>query len=320
MRRTTLAALAIVLAAAAVVSRAAAQGPAPADIPCFGAAARAVDHPPCDDRLAFSAQPAPADAPLVPNVACTPVEQDDLVGVCAFGVEAERASATFALVGDSHAAQWRGALAEVARARGWRGLSLTRDGCPLSSALKNTAEPARSLCTRWNQEVLQWLAVHPEVRTVFTGQLASRRGVIPANGEREMTSAIAGYAGAWSAIPTSVTRIVVIRDSPRANSHTLPCVAAVLAAGRRTAGACGLRRHRFLVPDAAVLAARRLASPRVRAVDLTRYFCGPRRCYPVVGGVLVYRDAQHLTSLFSQTLGPFLLRHLDAFDHSRRRR
>jgi hypothetical protein len=47
-------------------------------------------------------------------------------------------------------------------------------------------------------------------------------------------------------------------------------------------------------------------------VDLTHFFCGPRRCFPVVGGVLVFKDASHITSVFARTLGPFLLRILDS--------
>jgi hypothetical protein len=45
-------------------------------------------------------------------------------------------------------------------------------------------------------------------------------------------------------------------------------------------------------------------------VDLTRHFCDPRRCLPVVGGVLVYRDDNHLTTLFAETLAPYLQRAL----------
>ena len=41
-------------------------------------------------------------------------------------------------------------------------------------------------------------------------------------------------------------------------------------------------------------------------VDLTPVFCGPRTCLPVIGGVLVHKDAHHLTRTFSRTLGPLL--------------
>jgi hypothetical protein len=48
-------------------------------------------------------------------------------------------------------------------------------------------------------------------------------------------------------------------------------------------------------------------APRASVVDLTDFFCGPRDCPPVIGGVLVYKDASHMSNLFSTTLGPFLL-------------
>jgi hypothetical protein len=53
---------------------------------------------------------------------------------------------------------------------------------------------------------------------------------------------------------------------------------------------------------------RRLRSPRVRVLDLTPFFCDPRLCYPVIGGVLVYKDTTHLTGLYARTLAPYLAR------------
>jgi hypothetical protein len=41
----------------------------------------------------------------------------------------------------------------------------------------------------------------------------------------------------------------------------------------------------------------------VRLVDLTRFVCGPRRCFPVIGGMLVYQDTNHVTVAFNRTLG-----------------
>lgn len=48
------------------------------------------------------------------------------------------------------------------------------------------------------------------------------------------------------------------------------------------------------------------AGGRVRLLDLTRRFCGAARCYPVVGGVYVYKDDNHMNATFARTLGPFL--------------
>jgi hypothetical protein len=64
--------------------------------------------------------------------------------------------------------------------------------------------------------------------------------------------------------------------------------------------------------DPLVNAARALRSPNVKVIDLTRHFCDAKRCFTVVGGALVRHDTSHLTQLFAATLGPFILRALDA--------
>ena len=63
--------------------------------------------------------------------------------------------------------------------------------------------------------------------------------------------------------------------------------------------------------DRAAIAARRRGSPRVHLIDLTPFMCSPRLCFPVIGGVLVYKDKTHMTPLFAATLGPFLLQRVD---------
>jgi hypothetical protein len=72
-----------------------------------------------------------------------------------------------------------------------------------------------------------------------------------------------------------------------------------------------VRRVQALDPDAEVAAAARLRSPRVQTIDMSRYFCDRARCFPVIGGALVLRDQNHLTAVFSTTLGPYLLREVD---------
>jgi SGNH domain (fused to AT3 domains) len=104
----------------------------------------------------------------------------------------------------------------------------------------------------------------------------------------------------------------VIRDNPSVSLDTNACVERALAARRPAGRACALERRTSLDPDPAATAARRLGSPRVRVLDLTRFFCGARQCYPVIGGVLVYKDTTHLTGLYARTLAPYLGRAVDA--------
>jgi hypothetical protein len=221
---------------------------------------------------------------------------------CSFGVPSAEAREHVALLGDSHAAHWRAALAVVARRRGWAGLSVTRTSCAFSTVAPDLPEPKRSRCASWNRAVPGWFARHPEVTTVFVSQISGG----DAFGEHR-----AGYAAAWRRLPRSVKRIVVLRDPPASSWQTPACIERAMArradAGRR----CAQARRAHLLPDPAAAAARADRDRRTAVVDLTPVFCGQRTCLPVIGGVLVHKDAHHLTRTFSRTLGPLLDAALD---------
>jgi hypothetical protein len=301
------------VAAALVAPTVPAGQPAAQEEPrCFGAAARDPRRP-CDNaRLRQVVTPTPREARRGQNAPCEPVERFGQVGVCWFGAPAEEASTSVALVGDSHAAHWRAALAPAASARGWHGVSLTQTGCPLTRATKILRKPLMAECLRWNAEVPGWLAAHPEIRTVIVSQIVSRVGVVPRAGRSKFETAVEGYMEAWRALPPSVERVVVIRDNPKAAHGVLGCVERAMAERGNAARSCATPRTVALERDPAFQAARRMRSARVRAVDMSDFFCGPRRCAPVIGGVLVYKDRHHITQLYSHTLSPFLGRRIDA--------
>jgi hypothetical protein len=232
--------------------------------------------------------------------------------VCTFGVAPDLATATIALVGDSHAAQWRGALNVVARAKGWRGFSMAHSSCPLQVALRDLPEPRASLCATWKREVFAWFSQHPEVHTVFVAGLSGGSSVVATRGRSRFATSVAGYADAWRALLPAVTRVIVIRDTPKGHIYTGACIERALARHRNAAHACEVPRSRALDPDPAIAAASSMPADRVQTVDLTRYFCGRLDCYPVIGGVLVLRDETHMTSAFSTTLGPHLEAAVDA--------
>jgi hypothetical protein len=284
---------------------------ATSDSECFGAAALDPQRPWCRSANdVATAVPSPAEALELPNSPCQALPSQVEPPVCRFGAEAADATETVALVGDSHAAHWRAALAVVARERGWHGLSLSHSSCPLQKALRDLAEPRRTSCRRWKRQVFEWFEHHPEVTTVFVAGLTGGSGVVPAEGRSPHETAIRSYVRAWQSLPSTVRQLVVIRDTPKFRSETNRCVARAIESQRAPGRACALSRGEALDRDPAIAAARRVGSPRVRTIDLTRYFCDRRRCFPVVGGALVLRDNTHVTGTFSATLGPYLDRAL----------
>lgn len=293
----------LVVASAAPVARAG----DPSDLRCFGAAARDLLHPCVNAALRLLAFPRPDEAYTWENAAC--VRRRDAwrtatFDPCTFGVTDGDERATVALIGDSHAIHWRGALEVVADAHRWRALTIARAGCPFSVQIPSSPALGPGACAQLHRETLAWLRAHRRVRTIFVSDWAQ-----PPWGPMGGTDAYGGSAGAFRAmlgrVPRTVRRIYVLRDIPATRVSTPDCVATLRRLHRPLARACSVPRSTFLVPDPGAAAAR--GRSRVRVLDMTRFFCGPRRCFPVVGGAYVYKDDNHMNALFAETLGRPLL-------------
>ncbi|MEA2222858.1 MAG: hypothetical protein QOH83_1234 [Solirubrobacteraceae bacterium] len=304
--------LTVLLATAAVVAVApiAGGGASAAAAPrCFGAAARDAQHP-CFNPTR-SVTPGLAHVDDLAESPCRLTKQKP-APVCTFGVPAATATGHFALIGDSHALHWRAALDVVAQAERWQGDSITTPACFYSEAVSSLVAGLREPCMPWYRSAKRWFRSHPEVSTVFVSQSASTP-VVVAPGQTSLAIKVDGFRRAWEGLPRTVKHVVVIRDTPVIPDGTVACVRHVLAVGRKRPGpACATPRAVAFADreDTAVAAVRAIGSKRFRSVDLTDFFCNGRECYPVIGGVLVHRDEDHITPLYAQTLGPFLLRKL----------
>jgi len=309
-----LAATALLLAVTALAgpSQAAAAKPT-----CVGAAARDAKRPCFNATRAVT--PSLEKADLVRSSPCKLTDEQP-EPVCTFGAPRSRATKHIALVGDSHALQWRSALDFVAASQGWQGYSLTTPGCPFSDAIRYLPDGFREFCEPWYRGVEKWLRNHPEVTTVYVSSIASLALELPP-GKTELEVKSAGLRRAWASLPKTVTRLIVIRDTPQTTEATPGCLRRVIAAGRERPGiACKVPRAATVLEDAAVTTARQMRSRRYAFADLTSFFCNSAFCYPVIGGVLVHRDTfGHITPAFAESLGPYLLRRLRFLGEAGRR-
>jgi peptidoglycan/LPS O-acetylase OafA/YrhL len=278
---------------------------------CFGAAARDPRRTCVNGKLSRTVVPTPVQAPKMDNSPCEVTETRGRVRACAFGAAAAPGVRQVALIGDSHASHWRSTMAVLVKDKGWRGLSITHTSCPYSAATAVIPQPARGECVEWKRDVRAWLARHPEVDTVFLGAHTGGEVVQP-RGKSQWQAQVNGYANAWKALPASIKHIMVFRDTPKMRSATMDCVQKALDAHRDAGRACAQPRGRALERDPAAVAAVHFAGTRVRTIDVTRLLCDKKSCFPVVGGALVYKDIHHLTSVFSESLGPYVERQVTA--------
>ena len=171
----------------------------------------------------------------MPNAPCTPYKPKGFVFPCYFGVAADHARATVALIGDSHAEHWRAAIEVVAQSKRWRGISLTRSGCPLNTAGREAANADRTTTTAAAGRARSgsFLAEHEEVHTVFVAARASADFARdPAEGARR----------ALRALPKNIRRVYVLRATPETFGPENGCVSRRLRAKQTIGTSCALPR------------------------------------------------------------------------------
>ncbi len=285
-------------------------------VSCLGAAARDPEHQPCiNPKLRLSVVPTPLllsrdYAGTVSSARCPKggTSHSGVYRSCTFGAPTGSAARHVALIGDSHAGKWRTAMTKIATERNWSIATTTLPDCQFSTFTYAKKVLKTGDCLKWKRAVPRWLASKPEIDTLFVAQAAR-----PFKSQAAFDAEVAGYQQQWGLLPSTIKHIVVLRDNPGARNQTLDCVERAINDGRPAGTACAMPRSLVLepFPDAAATAARRLHRPNVGVVDLTPFFCDSKLCYPVIGGLLVNSDVNHVTPIFNGTLAPYVLRALD---------
>jgi hypothetical protein len=279
--------------------------PSPA---CYGAASRDPVAPCGNPALRLQVFPKPLDAEIETGAACATVgRKTHTWWLCSGGAPSELAARTVALVGDSHAGHWRPAIDAIGRAQGWRTFFITRASCPFTTARPDLPGRLGSICATWRRNVIRWLVHHPEVTTVLVSAHAGARVVVP-KGHSVFAAKVDGYLDAWKALPRTVRHLIVLRDTPNDSTSTHSCVEQAMSRHEPAGPACAIPRSHSLHRDAEVAAALKAHSARFSVIDLSSFMCSRRMCFPVVGGALTHKDANHLTAEFAGSLAPYIMR------------
>jgi peptidoglycan/LPS O-acetylase OafA/YrhL len=263
---------------------------------CFGAAS--VLDPVC-------AEAPPADTILpAPGFAGVDRPSDDQCFVqlndsrpvsCEFGSD-DPAAPQVALIGDSHAYQLLPTFQRLADRNGWHLTTFFKGACPWNTTPLSTPGAFGAACTEWRDGVRASLAER-ELDVVFTAAIATTP--YAATGfDSARDAAVAGYRDAWSEVLDRGTEVITVVDTPVWETDPNKCLRT------RDAAECDGLRSDLLVADDPLREAAD-GVPGVTLLDFTDVFCGAETCSPVVGGANVYRDQDHLTVTFADTLGPW---------------
>jgi peptidoglycan/LPS O-acetylase OafA/YrhL len=281
--------------------------------PCFGAGSLGgPDSHRCADPLRGpEAATIPAgDEPWFDEPACLLAQGPLSDNICTFSDGPP--TRTVALVGDSHAQHWRGAVEAIAKLNGWQVHEIFKGACaatdvPTLGFNGQAWDPdTTDGCRQWTDHLDTELArIKPDL--VFTSTFVTAMSYDP-DPARSIEVGARGFADTWRGWAGHGMHVVVLRDiPPTGGANMLDCLAMNLAQPT----VCSRPRADAVRPDALTVGAQQVASDhRIQLVDLTDHFCDAQRCYAAVGGAIVYYDHDHMTGQFARTLAPFLLQEI----------
>lgn len=201
-----------------------------------------------------------------------------------------KSSRRVVLAGDSLILQYAEAFDAIGRARGWLIETATKSACPFSVDPEH-----REDCKQFNQNVLAALRERPP-EVVFTNQHG--------------TSTPEYLLPYWTELTQLGIKVVAIGANPRPPPEQ--SVYQCLLENKTDYTKCAFSRQEGL--ERSALSAQKAAAAKLtgaHVIDLTDYICPKKRCAPVIGNVLVFRQGSHITNSYAKSLAPIIAEKLD---------
>ncbi|KRD47741.1 hypothetical protein ASE27_03830 [Oerskovia sp. Root918] len=234
---------------------------------------------------------------------------EDLVGAtrdgCVSGAEDPRsircdygeagAATTLILAGGSHSEHWADALDTLGRQHGIHVVTYLKVGCALSFGSSGT-EYFNESCREWNSEVYEQIR---QISPDFVFTTATRPAwMLPERPGNEYVPD--SYLELWNQLVGEGISVIALRDNPWFDVSVPEC----LERYGMAADECNALSTRFLDETSPTDLIEPVAG--VEFIDLTDVLCPEGVCAFVQGNRVVYRDSNHLTKSYVDSLLPVL--------------
>ena len=235
-----------------------------------------------------------ADAPIIYRMGCDDWYHSASVRICSFGDD--KAQHTAVLIGDSHVGQWFPAVHKALDKLGWRLLVITKSACPMVDEPIFYARIGREYteCSQWRDAAIERISdISPEL--VILGSASARFT------RQQWTE---GSARVLARLSPASERITLLVDTPSLPFNGPACL---MHHARRPKwlpqfGACSapaVSEHTDIKHWLQTTATR---FPNVRLLDMNDHICPDGVCRAELDGRVVFRDNQHLSGSFAESL------------------
>mgnify|MGYP003858615439 FL=1 len=218
--------------------------------------------------------------------------------ICEFGDL--QSDIVIVFTGDSHAAQWFGALEVAARTNHWKLVSMTKSSCPVADvptyrrrdALPDGEELLYPECDEFHKRAHAAIREMQPDLVIFP--VLSRFHLVNNGG---IAAFSAGLGKSISAVAGLGTKVLVLGETPKTNGEDIP---SCLARYKTDISKCANPRTRAEFPERIKFISDEAAQHSATYVNPVDWFCTADVCPGQIGGRIVYRDYNHISDQFAR--------------------
>ena len=239
---------------------------------------------------------AQVDAPIIYSMDCDEWYHSDRLTPCAFGPN--KPTHTAVLLGDSIAGQWFPAVSALFVGPDWRLIVLTKSACPMVDQLFFYPRIGREYteCGAWRKAALEEISrLKPDV------VLMSSAGTYPFT-QAQWTD---GSVRVMQALSSTAGQVFVIRATPSLPFSGPDCLAQHAERPKWLRFGSNCNAAADDLSSNQVYASLHRASKgfhNVQTVDIDDLICPAGVCSAERGGMIVFRDSQHMTATYAASL------------------
>jgi peptidoglycan/LPS O-acetylase OafA/YrhL len=254
------------------------------------------------------------DISRIPRDKCITQGNSSDINMCTFGDS--RSKTQVVLFGDSHAIQWFNPLETIAHKRGWNLTTLVKSGCPAADITFPSQNQAyRDSCTAWRSNAFRKVEeMHPSLVILSSATLQvgnNEPGNVSIDEWKQSTE------NTLKRLAASAGRVILIRDTPIPGFDIPSCLGRATLHSWFSRSTCEMNRDEILnnkIFEAEQSAASKLQN--VRLIDMNDQICSRGMCPAISNMAIIYRDDNHLTGRFAESLWQILNLRLISALHS----
>jgi hypothetical protein len=191
------------------------------------------------------------------------------------------------------------AMDQVARAKGWKLVVQVKKACP-DAEIATDKDPRGADCAAWRTAVIAQLA---DLRPDLVVMSSFRYSQVGADaGHDPDTVWRTGIDRTVAKVRPLTRQLLLLGDSATPSLDIPSCAAANLTKVQR----CVTSRDGAVRPGRLAVEREVAAAHQADFIPTSDWMCTATACPVVVGNVLMYRDASHLTATASTLLAPFI--------------